>query len=227
MLLVLLRPDPFLLARRLAESTEPAPGVPAARNAPMPRPGNGAYVGATIMVLTQIAMVAIMTMTPVHMRAHHHGLGDVGLVIGIHIGAMYLPSLVTGVLVDKIGRIPMAVAAGVTLLAAGGTAAIAPGDDLGLLIVALALLGLGWNFGLIAGTALVIDNTVPANRARVQGSLDVLIALAGAGAGVMSSVVMASTDYATLSLAGGVLALLLIPVLIWARRKNPAAVPQP
>ncbi|WP_248283161.1 MFS transporter [Cryobacterium arcticum] len=222
-LLVLLRPDPFLLARRLAESTEPAPGVPAARNAPMPGPGNGAYVGATIMVLTQIAMVAIMTMTPVHMRAHHHGLGDVGLVIGIHIGAMYLPSLVTGVLVDKIGRIPMAVAAGVTLLAAGGTAAIAPGDDLGLLIVALALLGLGWNFGLIAGTALVIDNTVPANRARVQGSLDVLIALAGAGAGVMSSVVMASTDYATLSLAGGVLALLLIPVLIWARRKDPAA----
>ena len=222
-LLVLLRPDPFLLARRLAESTEPAPGVPAARNAPMPRPGNGAYVGATIMVLTQIAMVAIMTMTPVHMRAHHHGLGDVGLVIGIHIGAMYLPSLVTGVLVDKIGRIPMAVAAGVTLLAAGGTAAIAPGDDLGLLIVALALLGLGWNFGLIAGTALVIDNTVPANRARVQGSLDVLIALAGAGAGVMSSVVMASTDYATLSLAGGVLALLLIPVLIWARRKDPVA----
>ncbi|MET0955860.1 MAG: MFS transporter, partial [Cryobacterium sp.] len=197
-LLVLLRPDPFLLARRLAERTEPAPAVSAARNSPMPRPGNGAYVGATIMVLTQIAMVAIMTMTPVHMRAHHHGLGDVGLVIGIHIGAMYLPSLVTGVLVDKIGRIPMAVAAGVTLLAAGVTAAIAPGDDLGLLIVALALLGLGWNFGLIAGTALVIDNTVPANRARVQGSLDVLIALAGAGAGVMSSVVMASTDYATL-----------------------------
>ncbi len=221
-LLALLRPDPFLLARRLsAPVVSGASGVDP--KGEVPKPGAGAYVGAAIMVLTQIAMVAIMTMTPVHMRAHHHDLGDIGLVIGIHIGAMYLPSLVTGVLVDRIGRTPMAVAAGVTLLAAGITAAVAPGDDMLLLVVALALLGLGWNFGLISGTALVVDNTVPANRARVQGTLDVLIALAGAGAGVMSSLVMASTSYATLSLAGGVLALLLIPVLLWARGRSRSA----
>lgn len=235
--LVLLRPDPFLLARRLdaelaqlevertaAEQTaveqvgsKQASPTTAAR----PRPGVGAYVGAAVMVVTQIAMVAVMTMTPVHMRAHHHGLGEVGLVIGIHIAAMYLPSLVTGVLVDRIGRTPMAIAAGVTLLLAGVTGALAPADSLGLLILALALLGLGWNFGLIAGTALVVDHTVPANRARTQGTLDVLIALAGAGAGVMSGVVMAGVGYGALSIAGGVLALLLIPVLLWARRVTP------
>jgi len=39
-------------------------------------------------------MVAIMTMTPVHMRAHDHSMGAVGLVIGLHVGAMRLPSLV-------------------------------------------------------------------------------------------------------------------------------------
>lgn len=231
-LLVLLRPDPFLLARRLdaelaqleVEQTAAeqagsklASPTPAAR----PRPGVGAYVGAAVMVVTQIAMVAVMTMTPVHMRAHHHGLGEVGLVIGIHIAAMYLPSLVTGVLVDRIGRTPMAIAAGVTLLLAGVTGALAPADSLGLLILALALLGLGWNFGLIAGTALVVDHTVPANRARTQGTLDVLIALAGAGAGVMSGVVMAGVGYGALSIAGGVLALLLIPVLLWSRRVTP------
>jgi MFS family permease len=230
-LLALLRPDPFLLARRLeaeahADAEADAPPATSASSAltapPAPRPGTGAYVGAAVMVLTQIAMVAIMTMTPVHMRAHHHDLGDVGLVIGVHIGAMYLPSLVTGALVDRIGRTPMAIAAGVTLLAAGITAALAPGDDLLLLIVALAMLGLGWNFGLIAGTALVVDNTVPANRARVQGTLDVLVALSGAGAGVMSAVVMAGTSYSVLSLAGGVLALLLIPVLLWARGRAPS-----
>ncbi|WP_201276536.1 MFS transporter [Marisediminicola senii] len=218
-LFVLLRPDPFVLARELAagaaaEASNSAVGQEDAST--VPRPGTGAYIGAAVMVLTQIAMVAIMTMTPVHMRAHDHDLGDIGLVISVHIGAMYLPSLLTGALVDRVGRTPMAIAAGVTLLAAGVTAAVAPADDLALLIVALALLGLGWNFGLIAGTALVVDNTVPANRARVQGTLDVLIALAGAGAGIMSSIVMAGTSFATLSLAGGVLALLLIPVLIWA-----------
>ncbi|MET4061076.1 MFS family permease [Arthrobacter sp. UYP6] len=224
-LLIFLRPDPFLLARRLrggalaANDDAAAAGVPG----PVPvsgRPATGVYVGAAVMVLTQIAMVAIMTMTPVHMRVHHHGLADVGLVIGVHIGAMYLPSLVTGILVDRVGRTPMAVAAGVTLLLAGVTAALAPGDSLGLLMLALALLGLGWNFGLIAGTALVVDNTAADIRPRVQGKIDVLVALAGAGGGMLSGVVMAGTSYATLSLSGGILALMLVPVLLWARRRT-------
>ncbi|MGW5075237.1 MFS transporter [Rhodococcus sp. NPDC004095] len=213
-LFALLRPDPYLVARQLDSA---GIGAGTLDGAP-PRPGVGAYVGAAVMVLTQVAMIAIMTMTPVHMRAHGHALGEVGLVIGIHVGAMYLPSLVTGVLVDRIGRLPMAAASGVTLLLAGVTAAVAPADSLTLLIVALALLGLGWNFGLIAGTALVVDATVPENRPRTQGTIDVLIALAGAGGGALSGVVMSATDYATLSLGGGVLALLLVPVLYWARR---------
>ena len=76
----------------------------------------GVAVGAAVMVVTQVAMVAIMTMTPVHMREHHHSLGHVGFVIGMHIGAMFLPSLITGPLVDRVGRLPMAAASGVTLL---------------------------------------------------------------------------------------------------------------
>lgn len=211
-LFALLRPDPFLLARQLDASVA-VTGEPDV----VPKPGTGAYVGATMMVLTQIAMVAIMTMTPVHMRAHHHGLGEVGLVISVHIGAMYLPSLVTGALVDRVGRIPMAVASGITLLLAGLVAAVAPGDSLGLLIVALALLGIGWNFGFIAGTTLVVDATVPENRPGTQGTIDVLIALAGAGGAALSGVVVSATSYSALSLGGGVLALLLIPVLLWVR----------
>lgn len=222
-LLVLLRPDPYLLARRIeaAHLSDEEAHLPLTT----PAPGTGAYVGAAVMVLTQIAMVAIMTMTPVHMRAHHHGLGAVGFVISLHVAAMFLPSLLTGALVDRVGRIPTAIAAGATLLAAGLVAALAPGDSLGLLVVALMLLGLGWNFGLISGTALVVDATVPANRPRTQGTIDVTIALAGAGSGVLSGLVMASTSFAVLSLAGGLLALLLIPVLLWA--KGVSAPPRP
>jgi MFS family permease len=215
-LFTLLRPDPFLLARHLQATAAAAAGT--AATGIVPKPGIGAYMGATIMVLTQIAMVAVMTMTPVHMYAHHHGLGDVGLVIGIHVAAMFLPSPITGVLVDRIGRTPMAIASGVTLLAAGVVGALAPGDSLDLLIVALALLGLGWNFGLISGTALVVDATVPDNRARVQGTIDVLIALCGSAGGALSAVVMSATSYGTLAFGGGILALLLIPVLFWTHR---------
>lgn len=172
------------------------------------------------MVLTQIVMVAIMTMTPVHMQHHGHSLGDVGIVIGFHIGSMYLPSLVTGILVDKIGRTAISIASGVTLLLAGAVAALAPSDSLVLLIVALSLLGLGWNFGLISGTAQIIDSTEPSTRAKVQGTLDVLIALAGASGGALSGMVVAHSSYAVLSLAGGLLSLALIPAVIWPRRKQ-------
>lgn len=129
------------------------------------------------MVLTQLVMFAIMTMTPVHMRDHHHGLGAVGLVISIHIAAMYLPSPLTGALIDRIGRSPVVAGAGVTLLLSGIAAAMAPANSVAWLVVALTLLGLGWNFGLIAGTALVVDATTQENRGRVQGTIDVLIAL--------------------------------------------------
>lgn len=150
------------------------------------------------------------------MKHHGHGLGDVGLVIGIHIGAMYLPSLVTGVLVDKAGRTAMSIASGATLLAAGLVAAFAPADSLIVLIIALALLGLGWNLGFISGTALIVDSTNPASRAKTQGTIDVLVALAGASGGALSGIIVAHSNFSILSLSGGFLSLLLIPVVLWS-----------
>ncbi|URN93654.1 MAG: MFS transporter [Candidatus Pristimantibacillus lignocellulolyticus] len=218
-LLLFLRPDPLLVARDLAKDNA---HIPPAVDHKKTRISNnrGLVVGATVMVLTQIVMVAIMTMTPIHMKHHGHSLGDIGLVIGIHIGAMYLPSLITGVLVDKFGRTTMSIASGVVLLLAGIVAAIAPPDSMAILIVALALLGIGWNFGLISGTAIIVDATDPTTRAKTQGTIDVLIALAGASGGALSGMVVSHSSYATLSLAGGGLALLLIPVIIWSISKR-------
>lgn len=218
-LITMLRPDPLVVAKALAdaedqEAMKVSDGIAGLSNR------RGIVVGATVMVLTQIIMVAIMTMTPVHMEHHGHGLREVGLVIGIHIGAMYLPSLATGILVDKIGRTTMAGAAGATLLAAGLLSGLTSGESMPMLIIALALLGLGWNFGLISGTALIVDATTLSTRAKTQGAVDVLIALAGASGGALSGMVAAHFSYAALSLAGGLLSLLLIPVVIWVRGKE-------
>lgn len=217
-LLIFLNPDPLLVANAIAENNK---GLTDFSNETLGEVAKkGITLGAIIMILTQIVMVAIMTMTPVHMKHHGHGLGQVGLVIGFHIGAMYLPSLITGILVDKIGRTVMAIVAGITLLLAGITAALAPADSMVMLIIALCLLGIGWNFGLISGTALIVDSTTPTNRAKVQGSVDVLIALAGASGGALSGMIVAGTSYATLSYTGGFLALLLIPILFWLKPKK-------
>lgn len=207
-LLALLRPDPYVMAQRLAGNT--AAKVEKTGTAINP----GVWAGAATMLLTQTIMVAIMTVTPVHMRAHHHALGAVGLVIGFHIGAMYLPSLVTGRLVDKVGHLHMAAAAGVVMVLAGVVAAVVPGDSLAWMIVALMLLGLGWNIGLIAGTALIVDATTPAERAGTQASIDVLIAITGAGGGVGSAALMSATSFATLSLVGCALAVALLGIML-------------
>lgn len=215
-LFIMLRPDPLIVARAI-EATKQE--IAEKRHSATEHTGNkrGITVGAATMILTQVVMVAIMTMTPVHMSHHGHGLGAVGLVIGFHIGAMYLPSLVTGVLVDRIGRTAMVIASGATLFLAGLIAAFAPGDSMVLIIVALSLLGLGWNFGLISGTALLVDSTDTSTRAKTQGTVDVLIALSGAAGGALSGVVVAGSSFLVLSIAGGILSLLLIPVLIWSR----------
>ncbi|MBO0994372.1 MFS transporter [Bacillus sp. SD088] len=212
-LFALLRPDPFMIALKINANKQSTESKEVSRKNPI---NKGIAVGAIIMVLTQIVMTAIMTMTPIHMGHHGHSLRAIGLVIGFHIGAMYLPSLLTGILVDKIGRSAMAIASGITLLLSGVLSASAPGDSLVLMIIALSLLGLGWNFGLISGTALIVDSTEPSTRAKTQGTVDVFIALSGASGSAMSGMVVAGSSYETLSLVGGILSLILIPVMIWS-----------
>ncbi|GIN97521.1 putative MFS-type transporter YdeG [Siminovitchia terrae] len=218
-LITMLRPDPLVVAKAIADASAKKE-THSFNKDEVTSDRRGIVIGATVMILTQIVMVAIMTMTPVHMEHHGHGLRDVGIVIGIHIGAMYLPSLVTGILVDKIGRMTMAAAAGATLLAAGLVSGLTSGESMLMLIIALALLGLGWNFGLISGTALIVDSTNLSTRAKTQGAIDVFIALAGAAGGALSGIIAAYFSYAVLSLAGGLLSLLLVPVVIWSRSKR-------
>lgn len=215
-----LRPDPLLLARTLAEVKEADTATDAAVTDPTTtNPGNaadgrgGVVLGALIMVLTQLVMVAIMTMTPVHLHDHGHGTAASGLVIAVHVGAMYLPSPLTGWLVDRYGRMKIAAASGITLLTAGILAAAAPGDSVALLACALALLGLGWNLGLVSGTAIITDTVPLATRAKTQGLVDVSIALAGATGGMASGIMVAATSYPALALTGGILSLALLPAI--------------
>ncbi|MEU5613158.1 MFS transporter [Streptomyces sparsogenes] len=212
-----LRPDPLLLARGLdlQQRAEATQAIEAGDADPDPartrRPG--LMLGASTMILTQLVMVAIMTMTPVHMHDHGHGTAASGLVIAIHVGAMYLPSPLTGWLVDRHGPTTVAAASGLTLLAAGVTAAAAPADSVALLALALALLGLGWNLGLVSGTAMITDAVPPTTRARTQGMVDVSIAIAGATGGLASGLVVSAAGYPVLAVAGGVLSLAVLPAI--------------
>jgi MFS family permease len=220
-LAIWLRPDPLLLARTLQDDrTAPADGQPDDAGDRPVRRRSDLLVGVLIMVLTQLVMVAVMTMTPVHMHDHGHGTAASGLVIAIHLAAMYLPSPLTGWLVDRYSRLAIAAASGLALLAAGIVAAVAPGDSVAPLAVALALLGLGWNLGLVTGTAIITDAVPLATRARTQGLVDVSIAIAGATGGMASGLVVAAAGYPLLAIGGGILALAVVPVVVAAARSR-------
>ncbi len=214
-----LRPDPLLLAHTLDAERAATAQLPAAE-----KRRSGVLAGALIMVLTQLIMVAIMTMTPVHMHDHGNGTAAAGLVIAVHIGAMYLPSPLTGWLLDRYGHLTTAAAAGVALTSAGIVAAVAPGDSVIPFAIALALLGLGWNLGLITGTAMITDAVPLATRARTQGLADVSIAISGATGGMASGLVVATAGYPFLTMASAILALAMVPMVIvaskqWFRRR--------
>jgi MFS family permease len=220
---LLLRPDPLLLARSIAAEVSSRSATPAAPSEAGAVPGSrrrwswALASGAGIMILTQLIMVAIMTITPIHIEHHGHGVDVTGIVIGAHVAGMFLPSPFSGWLVDRYGYLAIAVAAGVTLLAAGLIAAWAPVDSVATLVLALVLLGVGWNLGLVSGTTLVTDAVPLETRARTQGVVDLGIALAGAGGGLSSGLIFAATSYATLTLTSGLLALLIIPIVALAR----------
>ncbi|WP_447041015.1 MFS transporter [Streptomyces sp. DSM 118878] len=218
-LLVWLRPDPLLLAR--ARPAAPAEGAPA--DSPS-RSGPGLLVGVMVLVLSQLVMVAVMTMTPIHMHAHGFGTAASGLVIALHTGSMYLPSPLAGRLVDRFGATTMSVVTAGTLLAAGVAAALAPGDSFALITLALVLLGVGWSLGLITGTAIVTNSTVLATRAKVQGLVDVAIAVAGAVGGLVSGIVVAFAGYPVLAVLSGILAFAAAPAAIVVARKDSVSI---
>ncbi|MBI3088817.1 MAG: MFS transporter [Candidatus Colwellbacteria bacterium] len=214
----LMRPDPLLTARMLPSraSDEPDKREAASDNNAI----NVVRLAAGALIITQMVMVAVMTMTPIHMKLHALSLAAVGLVISIHIAAMYLPSLFTGMLVDRLGYRRVFVVSGLTLLAAGVVAASAPAGYIFLLALALGLLGLGWNFGLIAGSSAVTNNVPMSRRASTQGSVDLTISLAGATGGLGSGFVVVGSSYATLALGGGLLGLAILPLILVGRPKD-------
>jgi len=147
-----LRPDPYDLAD---DASTPQPGdAPAAPLAEILR-RPAVLISIVALVVGQFVMVLIMTMTPLHMSVHGHGLPAVGLVLSAHTFGMYALAPVSGRLTDRFGSGPVIYAATATLAISGMLAAIAPVQDERLLLVALFLLGFGWNLGFVAGSAML------------------------------------------------------------------------
>lgn len=198
----LLRPDPLDFAPK---TTSDAPGsTPSIR--PLLRRPVVVY-GLLSLAVGQSVMTMIMAMTPVHIRAAGGTIGTVGLVISAHTLGMFFFSPLTGWLVDKFGSIRVILAGQFLLLVAVALAVPAAGDELVLLLPALFLLGLGWNFGFVGGSALVNSVTDGAARLRLQGIADAITWISSAVAAVSSGLILDAGGFSQLVIVGGVLVL--------------------
>jgi MFS family permease len=175
------------------------------------------------LVTVNAAMIGVMTMTPLHLENGGQSLAIVGIVFSLHVGAMFLPSPATGWVTDRVGRLPVIAASGTALVLAGVLAAVSPPGDAGLVTVALVLLGLAWNLGLVSGSALLTDAFSVAARPRAQGRADLAMGIAGSVAGFGSGLVVAAGGFGLLAAVGAACGLVLVALAARGR----ALAPQP
>lgn len=184
----LLRPDPLEVAGGVDPGAAGGHPLRDARRAlatvwvnPMARLAIGA------MALSQMAMVAVMTMTPLHMRDHGHAELST-LVISAHVLGMFGLAPLIGRWADRIGRVRSLLIGAVTL-GTGTFASVVAGYTPWLIFFGLFLLGLGWSFALISGSALLTESLPLEERVGAQGLSDVSMSLLGATAALSSGLV--------------------------------------
>jgi MFS family permease len=200
-----LRPDPRDVGRELAkqypESTPQGEARPIWQILRQP----AAITAVTAMALGQVVMVAIMVITSLHMEDHQHARSDIYSVISAHTFGMFAPSIISGWLLDKIGRGKMILIGASTLLLACITAPISP--DVLPLGISLFLLGVGWNFCFVGGSTLLADQLSPLERSRTQGTSDLLVGLASAIISLSSGFIFDATSYTMMAIIAGALSL--------------------
>ena len=202
--LTALRPDPLLLA--LADGEAAGRGRPSsAGGLAVLRSSPSARRAVLTVALSHATMVALMSMTPVHLTGHGASLSVVGRTISLHVAGMYALAPVFGRLADRAGRRP-AVLLGQALLVASLVLSWLGAGSPVLVTAALVLLGLGWSASTVAGSTLVAEAVPPARRPALQGVSDLVMNLAGAVGGALAGPVLAHVGF------GGLGLVLLVPV---------------
>lgn len=176
LVLVALRPDPLLLARSMGrEPVRKRRNTRAALRASLRNPV--IRRGIAVVVTVHTAMISLMNMAPIHLSHGAVTLTSIGLVIGAHSAAMYLPGPVVGYLSDRLGPYPLLVTGLGVMATAAFVLAMSPAGDTVMVGLGLTLLGVGWAAGYLAGSVLITSATEGQLRTMAQGASDFFVQL--------------------------------------------------
>ncbi|MET4638307.1 MFS transporter [Mycetocola sp. 2940] len=215
-----LRPDPLLTARALGATSDA--GSRPEQTAAVSRARERFAI--TAVALSHATMVAVMSMTPVHLLHHGASLTIIGLTISLHVAGMFALSPVFGILADRLGRLPV-ILLGQSLFVAALVTIAMGAESAPAVSVGLVLLGLGWSASTVAGSALITESTEPIRRPRVQGISDTLMSLSGAVGGALAGPILAFVGFDGLAVAATALVAVVVVGTIVVSRRPAAPVP--
>lgn len=227
--LLLLRPDPLVVARedalaasghvgdvaRMSMREQSRQGWALVRQHPPLALAMGGIAAA------HAVMVGVMVMTPVHMQHHGASITLVGLTISLHVAGMYAFSPLVGRLTDRIGAVPTLMLGMAQFVLASISVAFFDSDGSLVFTLGMILLGTGWSFALVSGSALVSTTVEPLQRPIVQGLNDLVMNLSGGLAGILAGVVLGLFGYPVLALSA--LLALALPLTLLARQRAAVA----
>jgi predicted MFS family arabinose efflux permease len=166
-------------------------------------------------------MNLLMVATPLAMSFCSHTYGDAALVIAWHVVGMYAPGFVTGDLIKRFGVLAVIIA-GVALMAGCVVVALA-GDTVAHFLVALFLLGTGWNFMYTGGTLLLTESYTPAEKARVQGVNDAIIFSTVGVSSFASGALLSWVGWEKMNLIAIPILVIALVAVVWGSRSRRAA----
>jgi len=150
-----------------------------------------ATVGYMIMIL-------VMTATPLAMQRSGFELPQAATVMQWHVLGMFVPSFFTGHLIARFGHATILLAG--TAVLTGSIATAVADETMAHYLLALVLLGVGWNLLFIGGSALLATTHTPAERGKVQGLNELVIFTAVAIGSLLAGVLLHTAGWARLNL---------------------------
>lgn len=174
-------------------------------------------LAVTSGAVAYVVMSLVMTATPISMHLHHHyTLEDTKWVIQSHVAAMFLPSLAT-IWLFKLLSIKGLMIAGLCCFAITIGIGIIDTSVLGFW-GQLVLLGVGWNFLFVSGTALLPTSHKPGEHFKAQAINDTVIFSTQAIAALSAGWAISIVSWQTLLLCCLIPMTVIAVMLFWQRR---------
>lgn len=175
-------------------------------------------VAALSSMLSYGIMNLMMTSTPLAMHAHDHHFRDAAFVLEWHVIGMFAPSFFTGALIQRFGVLQV-ILAGVGMLALAIVAALA-GTAVLNFWGSLFLIGVGWNFMFVGGSALLTECHTPAERAKTQAANDFMVFLTMAVSSMSSGMLLSRSGWHAVNYGSIPFLLLAAGATVWLMRRR-------